>query len=551
MNESRRERILNLIGLGLLAVCFLLSLGRIFGRLARREDAGGKTTIRFAHWQLESGLRDAYERLATGYMRLHPEVQVEQIPIPESVFPNWLRTQLIGGTAPELIEIGKGDSNEILASYFDPVTAYLEQPNPYNRGNDLARTPWRDTFIDGLSHAYNQELLQYYTIPNSMFTVRVFYNRPLWREVFGSENLPRTYEEMVSCCEQAASYRTLAGGRIVPIAGSQNNAPFLIERLFSSQTQRLFYSLARPGALYPSNEELADDFLTGKWSFRTPAVHDGLELARGVGKFLPTGFLQLKREDALFLFSQGRALMTITGSWDAPSIHSQAPFDVGVFDVPVPTAEDPHYGRNAVGMVSEAGTGTQLSFGMVKQTSKAKTALIIDFLHFLTSRESNREFSEYSGWLPAVVGVEVQPAVRPFLPRMDGYPAGFSTGVNQGDGGGSLGAETARVRDTYMYRLFDPNGGADAYVEAIAPVERAAIISDLTRIHRDQLEIITRQDTTLAAYGALAFHERAGGEASGNWSEKVSELNELQTQEESGDAVRRWRFRQLGLAMGR
>ena len=551
MNESRRERILNLIGLGLLALCFLLSLGRIFGRLAHREEAGGKMTIRFAHWQLESGLRDAYDRLAAGYMRLHPEVRVEQMPIPESVFPNWMRTQLIGGTAPELIEIGKGDTNEILASYFEPVTAYLEQPNPYNRGNDLAQTPWRETFIDGLSQAYNQELLQYYTIPNSMFTVRMFYNRPLWRTVFGSENLPRTYEEMVACCQQTASYRTASGEPIVPIAGSQNNAPFLIERLFSSQTQRLFYSLARPGSLYPSGEELADDFLAGKWSFRTPAVLDGLELARGVGKFLPTGFLQLKREDALFLFSQGRALMTITGSWDAPSIHSQAPFDVGVFDVPVPTAQDPHYGRNAVGRVSEAGTGTGLSFGMVKQTSRAKTALIIDFLHFLTSRESNQEFSEYSGWLPAVAGAEVRPEIRPFLPRMDGYPAGFSTGINQGDGGGSLGIETARVRDNHLYRLFDPDGGAQAYVTAIAPVERTAVINDLLKIQRDQLEVITRQDTTLAACGALALHEPAAGQTGDRWSDKVSELNELQTQEESSRAVRRWRFRQLGLAMDR
>ena len=159
MNGFRYERILNWIGFGLVAVCFCLSLGRVFSRLVHDDAREGKITIRFAHWQLESGLRDAYDRLAAGYMRLHPEVRVEQLPIPETVFPNWMHTQLIGGTAPDLIEIGQGDSNEILATYFEPLTADLDRPNPYNQDNDLARTPWRDTFIDGLSHAYNQELL--------------------------------------------------------------------------------------------------------------------------------------------------------------------------------------------------------------------------------------------------------------------------------------------------------------------------------------------------------------------------------------------------------
>ena len=162
MNESRREKVLNLIGLGLLALCFVLSLGHIFGRYLRPAEATGKTTIRFAHWQLESGLREAFDRISAAYMQLHPDVRVEQMPVPTQIWANWLRTQLIGGTAPELIEIEgyQGETNEMLANYFEPVTPCLGLPNPYNKDNDLAGVPWRDTFIDGLSHSYNQELLQ-------------------------------------------------------------------------------------------------------------------------------------------------------------------------------------------------------------------------------------------------------------------------------------------------------------------------------------------------------------------------------------------------------
>ncbi len=545
MKPHQREKFLNLVGLALLGVCFVLSLGRIVARSFRREDTSNLQTIRFAHWQLESGIREAFDKLAADYMALHPDVRVVQMPVPENIYANWLRTQLIGGTAPELIETdtGHGETNEILANYFEPITPYLSQVNPYNKDNALARTPWRETFVDGLSHAYNQELLQNFSIPNSMFTIRMFYNRPLWRAIFGSETPPRTYDELMACCRRAAAYRAADGQSVVPIAGSGSNVPFLIQRFFSSQTQRLFYSLARPGQLYPPNEDLVLDFLAHRWTFDTPAVRDGLELARGVGQFLPPGFLQLKREDTLFIFSQGRALMTVTGSWDAPSMRSQAPFEIGVFTIPVPGRDDPHYGPNTVGPVSEAGWGTALGFNVSKQPSAEKQARVIDFLHFLSSQESNRKFSDYSGWLPAVVGVQPSPLVQPFVAHLDGYPAGFSMGVVQGDAGSSLGTESTQVQNTNMYRLFDPDGGPEDYVRATAEPMRRALIADLNTINRSQLEVVVRQDTTLAAIGAL------GREHPDEWAAKVSELDELQTQEEISVAARRWKFGQVGVVL--
>ena len=553
MNASRREAVLNFVGLTLLAGCFLVSLGRIFGRWAQSDTAEGKVSVRFAHWQLESGIREAYDRLADEYMQRHPDVHVEQMPIPESVYANWLRTQLIGGTAPELIETGKGTTNEVLANYFEPLTPWLEQPNPYNADNDLAHIVWRSTFIDGLSHSYNDQLLQYYDVPNSLFTIRMFYNRTLWREVFGTETPPRSYEELVEDCQRANAYRTRAGEPILPVAGAQENAPYLIQSLFSSQTQRLFFSLARPGELYPLNEELALDFLAGKWSFDTPAVRDGLELARSAGRFLPAGFLQLGREDALFTFSQGRALMTVTGSWDAPSLRAQAPFEVGVFAIPLPTENDPRWGHNILGAVSEAGIASGLKFGVTKQASASRQAAAVDFLRFLTSRAANGKFSAHSGWLPSVVGVQVKETVRPFLPRTEGYPPGFTMGIAHAADDSGFGTEVTRVKDTHLYRLFDADGGAAAYTQAIAGEMRGAVIKDFETIQRDRLDAITRQDTSLAAYRALARNpvRAATDPAAENWSQRVSELDELQTQEEILAAKRRWELGRLNVSLGK
>ena len=56
--------------------------------------------IRLAHWQLEPGVREAIDEIAADYMKLHPDVKVEQLPIPGKVWKQWLRTQLVGGALP-------------------------------------------------------------------------------------------------------------------------------------------------------------------------------------------------------------------------------------------------------------------------------------------------------------------------------------------------------------------------------------------------------------------------------------------------------------------
>jgi len=50
---------MNRIGFGLIALCVLVALAHSL--LARWEEkTGGKTVIRIAHWQLETGIRSAF-----------------------------------------------------------------------------------------------------------------------------------------------------------------------------------------------------------------------------------------------------------------------------------------------------------------------------------------------------------------------------------------------------------------------------------------------------------------------------------------------------------
>ena len=82
----------------------------------------GRTVIRIAHWQIEAGPREALEAMIKRYEEINPEVRVEQVAVPGNLYKQWLRTQLIGGDAPDIIEFGSfwGGVDDIPPRFFDP-----------------------------------------------------------------------------------------------------------------------------------------------------------------------------------------------------------------------------------------------------------------------------------------------------------------------------------------------------------------------------------------------------------------------------------------------
>jgi len=531
-----RERIFNGIGIGLLVLCFAIALFRVVSR-TRREADPNVTTIRFAHWQLESGVRDAIEALADDYEAQWKargrNVRIEQMPIPERVYPNWMVTQLVGGTAPEVIQIGIGINDERTARFFSPLTREVGEPNPYNDGTPLEGLPWRETFVDGLSSplSYNQQLLDYFGIPMSMHTIRVFYNKELYQEIAGDAPPPQTFDELLDLCRQVREFGETHQRVVIPIVGSQYNAPYLMGDLFKSQTQRLMLAIDQNHLLRADDNARELGYLRGKWNLDTPAVRSAFELMHEIAGFMQPGYLNASREDATFYFVQRRALMVTTGSWDAASFHSQAPFEIGIFKLPLPSRDHPRFGPNILGPFSEASVGTGMTFGLNRFARDSDLAL--DFLRYLGSFQASQKFTDRSGWLPAVVGVEPAAKAQPFKPLTDGYPEGFSYT--------KLNSETARVSDKHMYLLPRPDG-AEAFAAAIKQEYPRAVVQDIWAADRGRLRQILRNDTTLTGFDALmrlrptdTILER-----------KRNELREAQFGVELGFERSRWTLGELG-----
>lgn len=503
--KLKRDRVLNWIGFGLLAVCFVVSLQRVFTRTAQELDSETKT-IRFAHWQLEGGIREAFDVLAEQYMRRHPNVRVIQLPIPEVVYPTWIKTQLVGQTAPDLIQLGMGSTTEDIARYFRPLGELISRPNPYNAGTELEGIPWSDTFVDGLVGGvnYSSQLMEHYAVSMSMFTVRIYYNRALMRAVTGKDRPPQSYDEFVSLCRAVERYAAATGKPVIPIASSKYNASPLIKGYFITQTQQFNDRWDVNGDMRADVFRMMAGFVRGEWSLETPDMRSAIEIVDEVGQFLQPGFLQLGREDSLFVFSQGNALMVATGSWDSSSIFSQSPFEVGVFDLPYPRPSHPRFGKFVKGPNSEASTNTGASFGLTSFSRHPETA--VDFLHFMTSQGGNQTFADVSGWLPSVVGVDPQPQIEPFMPREEGYVNGvYLDAIND--------ADIKAAYESNLYVLFSPEGTVDGFIRSSTPAMKRAIPQAIARDAENQRRNIQSQDSALYAFHWLAQNSSSGVEA--------------------------------------
>lgn len=487
-----RRRIATYIAVALLLAAYLLSVGHLF---RRSDQPAPRVTLRFAHWQLEAGMREAFDQVARRYMRLHPDVRVEQLAVPGTVYKQWLSTQLAGGTVPDLVSFNSADPTLVaqLPRHFEAISRWLEEPNPYNAGTRLAGVPWRLTFIDGGRNrsTYLDQYRNYYAVGLSTQSMRMFYNRDLLREITGRDTPPANFQAWLDLCQRVRAYRP----GLQAVAGSREQLNWLMPSFVNQATQR--WIMASDHALrYSANAtDFFTDFLRGRWSLRTPEVQKSLRLALAFGSEMPPGFLQLDRDSATQAFLRGEALSIPSGTWDYPTMRAQASFSIGAFQVPLPADDDREYGGDALRPVSDGSLSTAMPFYLAKQSRHKAEA--IDFLRFVTSMEGNRLFSHASHWMPSVEGVPLDPELKPFQRMLDGYmaldvqnsPALF----------GGPGADTARLIETNLHLLYAPNGGVETLTAAIEGRYRAAVRSDLARVLATQRENLRRRDTALGA----------------------------------------------------
>lgn len=474
-----------------------------------KEAPPGTITLRVAHWQLEPGVRDGFRILGEEYQKMMKQtrdidVRIVQDLIPESTYGQWASTQLMGGTASDIVEIGLGLPAPMwlayLNRYFMPLTPYVMEPNPYNKGEAFANTAWRQTFTDGMRAGYREELQEYMTVPLSQFNMRLFYNKDLLRKLTGSDQAPPDYRGFLAACAKIAEQKSPTTGRAyVPIAGSGYNIGMWETNLCELATYGLLRRADFNRDATMGNDEFYVAIRTGMIRFDDPAIKTRFQMVHELTQHFPPGFTGLSRDDGVFLFTQQRAVFMTTGTWDAEALRANAKgqFEVGMMNLPLPLSSDPEYGRFFVGPRYEQGW-IGIPMGITRTCKHPEIAL--DFLQYLSSRRGNQEFNRIVGWVPAISGAEPPPFMRGFEPNMSGiYPA-FNV---------NLGGETF-IKWQQINALFQVNQCTfEKLAEEFVPfyIERGK--KDWTEQQRDWRRGLQKNEQMLAATRAKALDPKA------------------------------------------
>lgn len=482
-----------------------------------QQTPPGSVVIRLGHWQLEASVREGIDEMARLYRETHPNVVIIQDAIPEGTYGQWVSTQLMGGTAPDIMQVGAMLPGNIWLSYYNryfyPISRYVNAPNPHNAGTDIADLPLRQTYKDGMKTAYVTEMQEYMSVPLSLFGVRIFYNKDLLKQITGSDVAPLDYRKFLAVCEQIrATPNEVTGQPYIPIAGSAYHFGHWDGMMFSPVTYGAFRRADFNRDGFVGNDETFVAFKAGLLDFYYPPYALWLKMLREVTDYFQVGYTGLGRDEAVFLFAQQRAVFMTTGTWDARSLQEQAKgqFEVGIMDFPIPSRDDPVYGEVVEGRIYES-PGGGFQFGVSRNSRNIDVA--VDFLLFLASQKGNEKLNGIIGWIPAIVGTELDPLLRAFEPHLEGI---------YGNANFTLGGNTA-VTWAQRYSLYQVNQiSFDDFAKEYTEYYIRTGLEDFLEQQRDWRRGIQRNEQYLAGIRGRAILADAAAAAAPTPEEKAA-----------------------------
>lgn len=454
-------------------------------------------TIRIGHWQIELGPPDGIQAAIDRYMELNPHVEVKQVMVPGNVYRQWMRANFAGNSAPDIVEYGAWLDGlaDLPVRYFDPLTADLLEPNPYNKGTKLEGMPWLRTFSDELleQRQNSPEPGQYYAVTLTRGALRLFVNRDLIEKITGSSEPVETFDEMRTVFKQIADYGRQEGKVIIPFGGSKDNAGWIMSFYTGGVSNKLSKSLDNYGFLgmYPWQTQWK--YLNGEWNYQDPAMKAAFKLLGELDQQMRPGYMSFLRDEAVRQFMRGEAVFLFAGTWESTSLRRLAEFPVDAWRCPQPTQDDPVVGEHMLGPYADGNVTTSFGLYLNKRTPHREQA--VDFLRFLTSYEGNKLFTDHSGWLPSVKHVPVAPEIASYISPEDGVSYG---GPNIAVGGG-----TRSVFAKHLHLMTGPEGSVDAFAKALDRDMPKAIRQSLTVTERAARWAVLPQDTRILALGGI------------------------------------------------
>jgi ABC-type glycerol-3-phosphate transport system substrate-binding protein len=134
----------------------------------------------------------AFESAAKGFMEEHPDASITVEYLPFEGFSDAIQTQLIGGTAGDLIH-----ADTATVSALAPRGFFRKMDEDLSGQSEGLGGPWADHFVPGAVDQYRTSAGDAVLIPWSQVWVGLFYNQEIFKST-GASDPPETWDEWMS-----------------------------------------------------------------------------------------------------------------------------------------------------------------------------------------------------------------------------------------------------------------------------------------------------------------------------------------------------------------
>lgn len=309
-----------------LAILITLIVGVLF---ASAIGVSAETvTLTLGSWRVDDV--EQVQKMLDAFHQEYPNIQIRFTPTNPPDYNAVLRTQLTGGTGPDLMYVRSYKVGQDLFA-----EGYLEELENLDLKANYSEGSLEAWSLDGNSFA----------VPFMAVSHGIYYNADL----FAKHNLeiPQTWEELLAVAE------TLQNAGIIPFSNGSKDEWDMNEIVFMNLLPNFI------GA-----REARLEYETGQVPFNDEKMVAAFRALQDIAPYLPMGQEGVSYYDAQQLFLLGRAAMFFGGSWDVAFFANSNPaFEWSVFATPAPEGKptvvtfhpDAGIGLNSASQHKEAG----------------------------------------------------------------------------------------------------------------------------------------------------------------------------------------------------
>lgn len=295
-------------------------------------------------------------------------------------------------SGPDIIfQTGTTIAEDMDKGYFVDMTDYLNEPNPYVKGNEK----WADLYDAQELEASRAPNGNFYSIGIDRNVAGIMYNKDILTAA-GVTKTIKTYGEFIEAQEKVKAYSEENGLDIIPYAYVDNWYDIVIESaLYGSQIDKI--DVIRKNGIVDT-EELCRASNLGLYKIMNGNNVDAryaayMQLIYKAQENTPTG---TKGNTAVSEFMSGKIAMVSCLGKSMVQVQRQSKINMGVIGYPVVTQEDinTYSGQTNVNInekgvrrgISGIGTGWWITNSSMK---KGTVDACVDFLQFVTAPENN------------------------------------------------------------------------------------------------------------------------------------------------------------------